>query len=51
MKFEEVPGIVEKLVGVYMATRQPGERFIDTAERLGKEPFKAAVYPEKAKAA
>ncbi len=51
IKFEEVPGMVERLVGVYLAHRIPGERFIDTAERIGVAPFKAAAYPEKAVAA
>ena len=51
IKFEDVPGMVERLVGVYLAHRTPGERFIDTAERIGVAPFKAAAYPEKAVAA
>ena len=51
IKFEEVPGMVETLVGVYMQARLPGERFIDTADRIGVAPFKAAAYPEKANAA
>jgi sulfite reductase (NADPH) hemoprotein beta-component len=51
IKFEEVPGMVETLVGVYLKHREPGERFIDTAERIGTAPFKAAAYPEKAHAA
>jgi sulfite reductase (NADPH) hemoprotein beta-component len=51
IKFEEVPGFVTKLVDVYLSEREPGERFIDTAERIGKAPFKAAVYPDKAVAA
>ena len=51
IKFEEVPGMVERLVGVYLAHRTPGERFIDTAERIGVAPFKAAAYPEKQVAA
>jgi sulfite reductase (NADPH) hemoprotein beta-component len=51
IKIEEVPDFVEKLVGVYLAAREAGERFIDTAERIGVEPFKAAVYPPKVKAA
>ena len=50
VKFDDVPGIVETLVSVYLRERQDGERFIDTAERIGKQPFKAAVYPEKAAA-
>lgn len=51
IKIDEVPGMVERLVEVYRAHREPGERFIDTAERIGVAPFKAAAYPEKAEAA
>ncbi|MCC6918453.1 MAG: nitrite/sulfite reductase [Alphaproteobacteria bacterium] len=51
VKIDEVPNFVEKLVEVYRAERLAGERFIDTAERIGVEPFRAAVYPPKVKAA
>jgi len=51
VKIDEVAPIVEKLINVYLAVREPGERFIDTAERIGVEPFKAAIYPQKVKAA
>jgi hypothetical protein len=30
---------------VYLRERRGDERFIDTAGRLGVEPFKAATYP------
>ncbi len=33
---------VERIVGVYLAERQPGESFIDAVRRLGQAPFKAA---------
>jgi sulfite reductase (NADPH) hemoprotein beta-component len=44
---EEMPGVIQKLIEVYIETRTPEERFIDTVRRLGLEPFKAHVYAEK----
>ena len=42
---EEVPEVVEKLIGVYLAQREgEEERFIDTVRRIGIEPFKDYVY-------
>ncbi len=41
---EEMPGVVQKLIEVYIRERTPEERFIDTARRLGIAPFKAHVY-------
>ncbi len=41
---EEMPGVVQKLIEVYIKERTPEERFIDTARRLGIAPFKAHVY-------
>ncbi|HVJ03249.1 MAG TPA: nitrite/sulfite reductase, partial [Sphingomonas sp.] len=35
---------VEKATSVYLAQRQPGERFLDTYRRIGMEPFKEAIY-------
>jgi len=40
---EEVPDVVEALVDVYRRDRAPGERFIDTARRLGIAPFRTAA--------
>ncbi len=40
---DEVPDVVEALVEVYLQQRQPGERFVDTARRLGVAPFRAAA--------
>ena len=40
----EIPDVIEKLIGVYVAHRHEGEIFIDTLERIGLEPFKASVY-------
>ncbi|MBL8557336.1 MAG: nitrite/sulfite reductase [Hyphomonadaceae bacterium] len=50
VKAEEIPALIARLVDLYMAERREGERFIDTAERLGAERFKAVAYPEKAAA-
>ena len=41
---EEVPTVVEALINVYVEQRTPSERFIDTVERLGLEPFKTRAY-------
>ncbi|MGE0423054.1 MAG: nitrite/sulfite reductase [Reyranellaceae bacterium] len=35
---------VETLVETYLATRRPGERFVDTYRRLGDVPFKERLY-------
>ncbi|MBP8215206.1 MAG: nitrite/sulfite reductase [Propionivibrio sp.] len=41
---EEVPLVIEALIKVYIEQRTPSERFIDTVERLGIEPFKTRAY-------
>ncbi|MCB1719036.1 MAG: nitrite/sulfite reductase, partial [Candidatus Competibacteraceae bacterium] len=41
---EEVPGVIEKIMAVYLQQRSPGERFIDTFRRIGIDPFKEQVY-------
>src|SRR5450830_101507 len=41
---EEMPGVVQKLIDVYIAERTPEEHFIDTVRRIGITPFKAHVY-------
>jgi sulfite reductase (NADPH) hemoprotein beta-component len=40
----EIAGAVERVVNVYLAQRQPGERFLDAYRRIGMAPFKAAAY-------
>ncbi len=40
---EEVPGVIEAVLGVYSAQRQGGETFIATVKRVGIEPFKIAA--------
>lgn len=41
---EEIPGVVEKIVTVYRENRSDGEKFIDTFNRIGLDPFKEKVY-------
>lgn len=41
---EEMPDVIARLIEVYLANREEGERFIDTVERVGIAPFKAGVY-------
>ena len=38
---------VEKALETYRGLRAEGERFLDTYRRVGLDPFKAALYPEK----
>ncbi len=40
----QVPGVIDRLLQVYVRDRFEGERFIDTVRRLGVEPFKEHVY-------
>jgi sulfite reductase (NADPH) hemoprotein beta-component len=40
---DEVPDVIEAVVGTYLNARQSGERFIDTARRLGPLPFRQAA--------
>ena len=42
---EDVPAAIERLVDAYLARREgPAETFIAAYRRLGKEPFKEALY-------
>lgn len=43
---EEMPGVVQRLIEVYLQHRSDEERFIDTVRRIGVAPFKAHVYAE-----
>lgn len=44
---EDMPGVVQKLIEVYVKERTDEEHFIDTVRRIGMDPFKAHVYQEK----
>ena len=48
---EEMPGVVQRLIEVYLAQRTPEERFIDTVRRIGVAPFKEHVYAGRKEAA
>ncbi len=45
LEAEEVPDAVEKIVGVYLEKRAPGEEFIATYRRIGIAPFRQAIEP------
>jgi sulfite reductase (NADPH) hemoprotein beta-component len=40
---DEVPDVIDALIGTYLRQRQGSERFIDTARRLGPLPFRHAA--------
>ncbi len=41
---DEIPDVVEKIIAVYLSKREGKERFIDTYNRIGIDPFKEHVY-------
>jgi len=41
---EDVPEAIEKIITIYTDVREAGESLSDTYDRVGKEPFKDAVY-------
>lgn len=41
---EEIPDVIEKILGAYVDLRQPEEDFVDTFTRVGLDPFKERVY-------
>ena len=41
---EDIPDVIEKLVGVYKDARTDNETFIDTYRRIGIDSYKQAVY-------
>ena len=47
-KRADVPDIIEKILGVYVEQRHEDERFIDTCQRIGLQPFKEKVYAKAA---
>jgi len=44
----DVPDVIGALIDVYVERRIDGERFIDTLQRIGTEPFKERVYAQAA---
>ena len=41
---DDVADAIERLVDVYVDQRRDGERFLDTVDRIGVEPFRQRVY-------
>ncbi len=41
---DEIPDVIEKIIDVYLQKREGTERFIDTYNRIGIDPFKEHVY-------
>lgn len=41
---EEIPEVIATMVNLYRQQRQPGERFLDTYNRIGMQAFKEVVY-------
>ena len=49
--YDEIVPAIERLIEAYLDIREDAsETFLETYSRLGAEPFKAALYPEKEKA-
>ena len=46
----QMPEVIDRLLQVYVRERFEGERFVDTAQRLGITPFKEYVYATPIKA-
>jgi sulfite reductase (NADPH) hemoprotein beta-component len=47
---DQLPDVISKLIDTYLAHRSADERFIDTVERIGVDPFKQRVYGESRRA-
>ena len=45
---QEMPDVVEKIIKVYLESRHADERFLDTFDRIGIDPFKNRVYEGRA---
>ncbi|SDS39139.1 sulfite reductase (NADPH) hemoprotein beta-component [Halopseudomonas xinjiangensis] len=41
---DQMPGVIQKVVDVYVEQRTAEEQFIDTFQRIGMDPFKERVY-------
>lgn len=44
---DQMPGVMEKIINVFVANRLADEKFIDVFDRVGIEAFKVGVYGEK----
>ena len=45
---DEMPDVVDKIIKVYVENRHEDERFLDTLDRIGIDPFKNRVYEGRA---
>ncbi|MCB1954600.1 MAG: nitrite/sulfite reductase [Rhodocyclaceae bacterium] len=43
----EMPDVIARIIEIYIEERHADERFIDTARRIGIEPFKTRVYADR----
>ena len=41
---EQIPDVIEKIIGVFVEHREGDERFIEVFRRIGLDPFKARLY-------
>ena len=41
---EEIPEVIQKIISIYKSQRKDNEKFIDTYNRIGMDPFKEQVY-------
>lgn len=41
---DDIPDVIEKVLNTYVDLRQEGERFLDTYNRVGLDPFKERAY-------
>ncbi len=41
---DDIPSVIEKILGVFIDARLEGELFLETYRRIGIDPFKEAVY-------
>lgn len=44
---QDIPDVIEKLVGVYLNSKQADETFLHAFRRIGVQPYKDAVYETK----
>jgi sulfite reductase (NADPH) hemoprotein beta-component len=45
---DEMPDVIDKIIKVYIDHRHEDERFLDTVDRIGIDPFKNRVYEGRA---
>ncbi|MGC5698604.1 nitrite/sulfite reductase [Pseudomonas sp. NFXW11] len=43
---EEIPQVIERIIGTFVRYRESDEAFVHTLQRIGLEPFKEKVYPK-----